>query len=183
MDWNLVIRIIVIIILATPVAWVITWITPLPGIGGYASWRHFRLMEQMYQLEKRARKLNKGQLTPDPKSESDAFFARCSEVEMLQELLEVSRTYSGAYLVSERLWGELRYLRAGKPYEIDSDGSVRRRYTSQWTDQQEYLEKTGKYSRSNVPIQFEEEADTEEEAATNVIELEPTPPPAGTKAP
>jgi hypothetical protein len=157
MEWIFAFRLIIILAVAIPFAWLVTWILPLPGIGGVSSWWHFRMMQQMYNIETRARKLNKGLLSPDQSNEAERFYSTCSEVELVEQLYATSKTYSGAWCISDRLWGELRFLKAGKTWEVEPDGQVKRTNSAQWKDTRDFFEASTKYARSKAP-NFEEQA-------------------------
>jgi hypothetical protein len=166
--------VIVLLILAVPFAWILAWFIPFPGtVSGYEWSRHFKIMEQLRNLDKRARGLNVGTIQPEPGNEVDEYFANCSKYEMVRELWQISKTYPDAYPKTENYWHEMREIRAMGFRTVDKgdDTFVGYRGDDPTETVRTYKPKQtgGKMSRIDQEI--------------NVVELDPIPSEAGTKPP
>lgn len=155
-----------IFILLIPFGLAVAWFIPMPGApSGYDWWLHFRRMDRIYRLEKRARALNVGTLQPEPGNKVDEFFANCSKYEMVRELWTIARQYKDAWTMAENYWHEMRYLRAeGSTFRtVDKDQDTYVGYNG--TDPGETIE--GEKARKAKPSKMD--------LYINVVELDPVP--------
>lgn len=161
-------------ILLIPFALGVSWFIPFPGApSGYDWWLHFRKMERIRSIEKRARALNIGTLLPDPDSEEDRFFANCSKYEMVRELWLLSKQYKDAYTLTENFWHEMRYLRA--------QGSTFRTVDK---DQDTYVGYRGDHPGDTIEAEGKRKAKASKtDLYVNVVEFDPIPSQAGAEDP